>query len=294
MNSQQQPRLTRAQRRAAQRRAAQRNGQHDGESQTGRSLSSVADQRERAARRAGLIPPRAPRLHVFGGAVMFTAGVFTVLSMLLFSDSAIMSGEFIGWVCAGLAMAIGGVWAMRRGWNHVRRTTRRAGGAVMAAVILFSSVGLLTQDSLDGDPVFTGSGEARATREVRGLLDDLDTLVAADALLTLSLDQVRVRTDELGDVRNELLVIVERRGTATMSNSNLAEASRATVQSADAGALALEAAVQLAAQFDDRLYAEASDLRTTMVSEALRAGQLTRLGAEEAGVGELIDAPVRE
>lgn len=241
-----------------------------------------------------MIPPRAPRTHVFGGAVLFTGGIFTMASMLLFSSSAILSGDFIGWFCAGLAAAIAGVWAMRRGWNHVRRTTRRAGGAVIAAALLFGGIGLFTQDDLNGDPVFTGSGEAQATREVRGLLDDLDSLVDADTLLTLSIDQVRVRSDELDDARNELLGIVEERGGDVLSNANLTEAARATAQAADAGALALEAAVRLTEQFDDRLFQEASALRTTMVSEALRAGQLTRLGAEEAGVGELIDAPVRE
>lgn len=293
------PAVSRAAQRRAEARRARRPGGQAANTQSAdastptRSLTAAAVERERAARRAGLLAPRAPRARVVGGAAGVVFGVIAVLSVLLY-ERPLLAGRAAGIVGAGAAAGAVGVWAARPAWAHVGRRIRRAGIGLVAGVFVFGAIGMATQDTIDGIPVFRGSATATAAGQVRTLIGDLEVLVRADELLLLPIDQIRVRSDELERTRVELLEIVDGRGDDINANATLTEAARAIVLASDAGAEALQAAVDVSREPNDRRSLEATQLRTTMVSEALRAGQLVRVGAEQAGVSEVVDAPVRE
>lgn len=246
--------------------------------------------------RSGLIARRP--LAVFSAAAAAAlAGTSALCAFVWFHPGGPLADDVVIASAVAVIAAVAGGVALHRVAAHVSRRARRTFVVATALLALFAVAGGATQTVIDDRPVRRGSVEARAIADITALREDLESLVSADALLALPLDQARVRSDDLDAAAVELEELVARWGRreqGSFANRELAESARAAVQAADLGGSALSGAVDLTVQYDEALAAKVAAWREALVSEALRSGQLLRESATRAGVSQVLDAPVRE
>ena len=160
--------------------------------------------------------------------------------------------------------------------------------AICAALVIVATagavVGGVTTELINGVPVASGSTTGKVQRDVNAIDSYLRVLQRADALLVLDETVARARVDELSEARSQMRDMAATASSTTGANDTLTEAYASIARAADAAFVALDGKVQLAAQYDSRIESEVELARSTLVAEALRAGQLTRQAASLAGI----------
>jgi hypothetical protein len=246
----------------------------------GRDASGAVSLRAAVEARAAVDEVTRERTPRWGGRL--AAGTASALAGA-FALTLWLSG-YPNWWLAAVAFYGAGYACARGAHRHVRRPLLVA---ALAVVTLASAAGVLGARStvtVNGRPVASWSLTGRVARDVAAIDDDLRAIQRADELLAVELTAARARLRDLENTRDAMRALARENVNATGATAQLTEAKSAVANAADAAATALELKLNLAVQYDTRAESEMLARRSTLVAEALRAGQLVRLAAEAAGV----------
>jgi hypothetical protein len=226
-------------------------------------------------------PPRAARGENWmlvvslatAGAV--AASVFLALALI---------GYGTGWWVTSIVFFLASAITVLGAHRHIRPAVLAVCGVVVLLSCTGAVVGGLTTELVNGVPVAKGSPQARTRSDVNTIDAYLRTLQRVDELLVLDEATARARQEEISAMRSQARdmasATAQRRGASEL----LTEAYGCITRAADSAFVALDGKLQLAAQFDTRIADEVEAARSTFISEALRAGQLTRQAASLAGI----------
>ncbi len=189
-----------------------------------------------------------------------------------------------GWWVATVVVYAASLLTIRGAHRFVKRSLLTMCGVIALIAAAGAVVGGVTTELINGVPVANGSKTGQIQQDINTIDSYLRVLQRADALLVLDETVARARVDELSGARSQMRDMAATANSAQAANDILADAYASVARAADAAFVALDGKVQLVAQYDSRVEAEVELARSTLVAEALRAGQLTRQAASLAGI----------
>lgn len=235
-----------------------------------RTLNEVAARRQRGPRRSTLI-----------GRAVASAAV-GVVGAALYGTWSLFGGWFV--LVAAAACLLAAVASSRDLYTALAPSVWLPLTIVVAVAWVGAVVGAVNTIKV-GDEVYPSwSPKAHVHRDATLLRDALGQLTTADVMATYDLGKVRGELEEFTAATLELRTMSERFRDVTLSDVQLTEAARAVAVAADAAAQAVDLHRMLALQYSTRDAQERDLLRTTAISEALRAGRLVEDATRRAGL----------
>lgn len=203
------------------------------------------------------------------------ASVFLALALI---------GYGTGWWVASIVFFAASILTALGAHRHIRPGVLAVCGIVSLLALTGAVVGGLTTELVNGVPVAKGSPQARTRADVNSIDAYLRTPQRVDELLVLDEATTRARQEEIAAMRSEARDMAAATARRSGASDLLTDAYGCITRAADAAFVALDGKLQLAAQWDSRISSEVEAARSTFISEALRAGQLTRQAASLAGI----------
>lgn len=189
-----------------------------------------------------------------------------------------------GWWIASIVFFAASALTVLGAHRHIRPGVLAVCGVVALLALTGAVVGGLTTELVNGVPVAKGSPQARTRADVNSIDTYLRTLQRVDELLVLDEATTRARQAEIAAMRSEARDMAAATARRSGASDLLTDAYGCITRAADSAFVALDGKLQLAAQYDSRIADEVEAARSTFISEALRAGQLTRQAASLAGI----------